>query len=666
MDELKKITTSQNRIDLLHASHIETLDDIITHYPYKFEEVTEIWPPIEDKCCVEAVIISPVKLFFKGRFSRMTFTVSIKQEDYIVTIFNRHFLKMHLKQGRIITVQGKVEGNRITASNIYLKTLNQLSGITPVYSLKEGLTSHAFSQYVKKVLAMNGPLDDGLPIEIRDAVDLMSKKEALYGIHFPMNHAQLQKSIKTLKYEEFLDFELALSYRKMQREQTVGHAKEFSLDDVNAFIHTLPFRLTKDQLQSAKEILMDLRAPTLMYRFLQGDVGSGKTIVSAIGLYANYLSGYQGALMAPTEVLALQHYHHMVKTFAHTDMHIALLTGALSVQEKKTIYERLEKGEIDLVIGTHALFQENVHYFKLGFVVTDEQHRFGVQQRKALKQKGDGVDFLVMSATPIPRTLAMSLYGDMDVSSIQTRPQGRKEIITKYYQGSSMKPFLKKLKDYLATGGQCYVICPLIEDNEELPLKSAMSIYKAMSSYFKNHYQVGLLHGSLKDDEKNNVMNDFKENKIQILVSTTVVEVGVDVPNANMMVIYNAERFGLSSIHQLRGRIGRSNQQGYCFLLSEAEDEKAIERLHYLEEHHDGFEISQYDLQSRGPGELLGDKQSGLPSFVMGDIFNDMNILEDTRRFAIKMIHDYYKYGEFETYIERIKKKIKKGNEYID
>lgn len=666
MDELKKITTSQNRIDLLHASHIETLDDIIKHYPYKYDEVTEIWPPIEDKCVIEAMIISPVKLFFKGKFSRMTFTVSIKQEDYTVTIFNRHFLKTHLKQGRIVTIQGKVEGNRITASNIYLKTLDQLSGITPIYSLKEGLTSHAFSQYVKKVLNMNRPLDDGLPIEIREAVDLMSKKEALYGIHFPMNHEQLQKAIKTLKYEEFLDFELALSYRKMQREQTVGHTKDFSLDEVNAFIHTLPFHLTKDQLQSAKDILMDLRAPTLMYRFLQGDVGSGKTIVSAIGLYANYLSGYQGALMAPTEVLAMQHYHHMIKTFAHTDMHIALLTGSLSIQEKKTIYDQLEKGEIDLVIGTHALFQENVHYYKLGFVVTDEQHRFGVQQRKALKQKGDGVDFLVMSATPIPRTLAMSLYGDMDVSSIQTRPQGRKEIITKYYKGSSMKPFLKELKTYLATGGQCYVICPLIDDNEELPLKSAISIYKAMSSYFKNHYQVGLLHGSLKDDEKNTVMNDFKENKIQILVSTTVVEVGVDVPNANMMVIYNAERFGLSSIHQLRGRIGRGNQQGYCFLLSEAEDEKAIERLHYLENHHDGFEISQYDLQSRGPGELLGDKQSGLPSFVMGDIFKDMNILEETRRFAIKMIHDYYKYGEYETYIERIKKKIKKGNEYID
>lgn len=666
MDELRKITTSQNRIALLHASSIYRLEDLLMHFPYKYEEVTEIWPPEEGKCCVEAAVISMPKIFFKGRFSRMSFLASIKGEEYSVTIFNRHFLKAHLKTGRVITIQGKVEGNRLTASNILLKTIDQLSGITPIYSLKEGLTSHAFSQYVKKVLDMNLPLEDGLPVEIRESVGLMSKREALYAVHRPMSHEELQKGIKTLKYEEFLDFELALSYRKMQREQEVGHAKDFSLKDVNAFIHTLPFHLTKDQLQSTKDILLDLRAPTIMYRFLQGDVGSGKTIVSAIGLYANYLSGYQGALMAPTEVLASQHYHQLMKTFSHTDMVIALLTGSLSPKEKNEIYKKLEQGEIDLVIGTHALFQDNVHYCRLGFVVTDEQHRFGVKQRMALKQKGDGVDFLVMSATPIPRTLAMSLYGDMDVSSIQTRPQGRKPIITQFYPGSSMKPFLKHLKDYLRTGGQCYVICPLIEDNEDLPLKSALSIYQAMSDYFKGHYQVGLLHGSLKDEEKNHVMESFKENQIQILVSTTVVEVGVDVPNANMMVIYNAERFGLSSIHQLRGRIGRGQEQGYCYLLSEATDEKTLDRMHYLEEHDDGFEISQYDLSTRGPGELLGDKQSGLPSFMMGDLIKDMNILEETRRFAIKMIHDYYKYREYADYIERIKKKIKKGNEYID
>ena len=667
MEELKKITTSQNRIDLLHASSIDTLEDIIYHYPYKYDEVTEIWPPVEDKCCVEGVIISSPKVFYKGRFSRMTFNVSIKGNDYIVTIFNRHFLRPHLTPNRIITLQGKVEGNRFTASNILLKNLDQLSGITPVYSLKDGLTSHAFSQYVKKVLGMNIPIEDSLPIEIRETVDLMSKKEALYAVHFPMNHEQLQKAIKTLKYEEFLNFELALSYRKMQREQEVGYAKDFSLDEVNAFIHTLPFKLTKDQKQSAKDILLDLHNPTIMYRFLQGDVGSGKTIVAAIGLYANYLSGYQGALMAPTEVLATQHYSKLKKTFEAYDMTIALLTGSLTLKEKKEIYEGLESGAIDLVIGTHALFQESVHYKKLGFVVTDEQHRFGVKQRKALKQKGEGVDFLVMSATPIPRTLAMSLYGDMDVSSIETRPEGRKPILTKYFEGSSMKPFLKQLKDYLAQGGQCYVICPLIEDNEDLPLKSALTIYEAMSSYFKGHYQTGLLHGSLKDEEKNAVMQDFKDNKIQILVSTTVVEVGVDVPNANMMVIYNAERFGLSSIHQLRGRIGRGNQQGYCFLLSEAQDEPAKERLHYLEEHDDGFEISQYDLKTRGPGELLGDKQSGLPAFMMGDIFKDMNILEETRRYAIKMIHDYYKYGEYENYIEMIPElQAETGNKKIN
>ena len=465
--------------------------------------------------------------------------------------------------------------------------------------------------------------------------------------------------------KEKYDEKFELLWRKLQKEKLVKHSLE-EIENSDLFKYSPYKELNDNQRKAVEDILAQIESGNVNRVVVNGMPGSGKTIVAAIGLYANYLSGYQGALMAPTEVLATQHYTKLKKTFEAYDMTIALLTGSLALKEKKEIYEGLESGTIDLVIGTHALFQESVHYKNLGFVVTDEQHRFGVKQRKALKQKGEGVDFLVMSATPIPRTLAMSLYGDMDVSSIETRPEGRKSILTKYFEGSSMKPFLKQLKSYLSQGGQCYVICPLIEDNEDLPLKSALTIYEAMSSYFKGHYQTGLLHGSLKDEEKNAVMQDFKDNKIQILVSTTVVEVGVDVPNANMMVIYNAERFGLSSIHQLRGRIGRGDQQGYCFLLSEAQDEPAKERLHYLEEHDDGFEISQYDLKTRGPGELLGDKQSGLPAFMMGDIFKDMNILEETRRYAIKMIHDYYKYGEYENYIEMIKKKIKKGNEYID
>ena len=403
-----------------------------------------------------------------------------------------------------------------------------------------------------------------------------------------------------------------------------------------------------------------------MYRFLQGDVGSGKTVVSSIALYANYLAGYQGALMAPTEVLAVQHYKTLSHYFRNTDIKLALLTGTLSLKEKENIYKCLENHEVDVIIGTHALFQEKVNYHKLGLVITDEQHRFGVEQRKALKDKGKNSDFMVMSATPIPRTLALTLFGDMDVSTIKTKPTGRLETRTVYYFGKSVKPFLKELKDYLASLGQVYVICPMIEENEDQSLKSAEQVYQAMSKYFNGQYQIGLLHGHLKDEEKNKVMDDFSSNRIQILVSTTVIEVGIDVKNANMMIIYDADRFGLSQIHQLRGRVGRGTIQGRCFLLSNSKKEETIERLRFLESHSDGFEISEYDLALRGPGEVLGDKQSGMPSFVLGDLVKDYKILETARNDAIKIIEDYYKYDEYKQYIEKIIENIKSGNEYID
>lgn len=340
--------------------------------------------------------------------------------------------------------------------------------------------------------------------------------------------------------------------------------------------------------------------------------------------------------------------------------------GALTPNKKEEIYQALAQGDIDIVVGTHALFQAKVRYKRLGLVITDEQHRFGVKQRKALKDKGKAVDFLVMSATPIPRTLALSLYGDMDVSTIHTMPSGRKPVITKYFQSASMKPFLKELKDYLKAGGQVYVICPAIEDNEDYQMTSAIKIAQGMAKYFEPHYHVGLLHGGLSDQDKNRVMDEFAANKIQILVSTTVIEVGIDVHNANFMVIYDAERFGMSQIHQLRGRVGRGSEQGYCYLLSKATNEEAIERLQFLESHNDGFEISRYDLETRGPGEVLGSRQSGLATFVIGDVFKDFDILEMARDDAIEMIESYYKYDEYQSYIQTIIENIKSANDYMD
>lgn len=669
MTDIKLLKTTSRRLEILASMNITTLEDLIYQYPYRYEVIEEKYPTDEDEhLIIEATVISPVKIFFKGKMSRMSFEVEDKYlQHFQVSIFNRHFLRQHLKLGTTITIIGKCVNHRITASDIKIKPLQDISGIYPVYSLKEGITQKSFRQYVKKALSLlNHEFDDFIPEKYRIQHHLIRKESALYCIHFPENKKDVQEALKYLKYEEFLKFQLTMQLMKQQRTQEMGIAKDFDVTQLQSLILSLPFALTKDQQTAIKEIVEDLKSPQMMYRFLQGDVGSGKTVVSSVALYANYLAGYQGALMAPTEILATQHYQTLSRFFENTDVRIELLTGSLSLKEKERVYQAIQSGEADIVVGTHALFQKKVVYHNLGFVITDEQHRFGVLQRKALKNKGQQVDFLIMSATPIPRTLAISMYGDMDVSTIKTMPQGRLPVKTQYIHSSSMKPILKHLKSYLAQGGQCYVICPLVEDSENLEAKSASQIAKAMQKYFQTQYNVGLLHGQMKEDEKEKVMNGFLNNTIQILVSTTVVEVGVDVKNANMMVIYNAERFGMSQLHQLRGRIGRGQEQAYCYLMSSSSSKEAIERLKYLEKSHDGFEISLYDLKLRGPGEVLGQRQSGLPTFLVADIMKDFPILSIARKDADEIIHDYIQNHEYQGIVCKIQEKLQVNNEYVD
>lgn len=669
MTDIKLLKTTSRRLEILASMNITTLEDLIYQYPYRYEVIEEKYPTDEDEhLIIEATVISPVKIFFKGKMSRMSFEVEDKYlQHFQVSIFNRHFLRQHLKLGTTITIIGKCINHRITASDIKIKSLQDISGIYPVYSLKEGITQKSFRQYVKKALSLlNHEFDDFIPEKYRIQHHLIRKESALYCIHFPENKKDVQEALKYLKYEEFLKFQLTMQLMKQQRTQEMGIAKDFDVTQLQSLILSFPFALTKDQQTAIKEIVEDLKSPQMMYRFLQGDVGSGKTVVSSVALYANYLAGYQGALMAPTEILATQHYQTLSRFFENTDVHIELLTGSLSLKEKERVYQAIQSGEADIVVGTHALFQKKVVYHNLGFVITDEQHRFGVMQRKALKNKGQQVDFLIMSATPIPRTLAISMYGDMDVSTIKTMPQGRLPVKTQYIHSSSMKPILKHLKSYLAQGGQCYVICPLVEDSENLEAKSASQIAKAMQKYFQTQYNVGLLHGQMKEDEKEKVMNGFLNNTIQILVSTTVVEVGVDVKNANMMVIYNAERFGMSQLHQLRGRIGRGQEQAYCYLMSSSSSKEAIERLKYLEKSHDGFEISLYDLKLRGPGEVLGQRQSGLPTFLVADIMKDFPILSIARKDADEIIHDYIQNHEYQGIVCKIQEKLQVNNEYVD
>lgn len=669
MTDIKLLKTTEKRYQILEQMNINSLEDIITHYPYRYDVIEETYPTIEDdRIIIEAKLISPAKVFFRGRMSRMSFDVEDTHlQQYQVTIFNRHFLRQYLKLSTVMTIIGKCNGNKITATDIKLKPLSELKGIHPIYSVKEGLTQKSFQQYIKKSLTLlKDQLESYVPEEFIIKHQLIHKDTALYNIHFPQTQEDIKQSLKYLKYEEFLKFQLTMQFIKRQREQEVGVSKTFHIETFQSFILSLPYQLTTDQQIAVKEIVSDLQSSKMMYRFLQGDVGSGKTVVSAIALYANYLAGYQGALMVPTEILARQHYSTLLNFFKDTHVRIALLTGSLSVKEKDSLYQAIIEGKIDIIIGTHALFQKKVEYKNLGFVITDEQHRFGVQQRKALKNKGNQVDFLIMSATPIPRTLAISMYGDMDVSTIKTMPTGRKPVMTKYIKSSSMKPILKDLKDYLAEGGQCYVICPLVEDSEAIDAKSASQIAEAMQRYFKDTYHVGLLHGQMKDEEKDSVMQAFQKNVIQILVSTTVVEVGVDVKNANMMVIYNAERFGMSQLHQLRGRVGRGDQQAYCYLMSSMSSKEAVERLKYMEKSHDGFEISMYDLQIRGPGEVLGQKQSGLPTFLLADVLKDFNILTIARDDACYIIEKYEQKKEYLHLIHQIKENLKENNEYVD
>ncbi len=663
--ELKTIKITEKRQKQLNQIGIHCVEDLLMILPQKYQIIEETLPTIDNpKIIVEGTLVSDPRVYFKGRLSRMTFSFECSLGIYNVTIFNRHFLRQHLHIGKTVCLFGKLDSHGIVASDIKMNNLNDIKGITPVYQTQGELTQKTIVGLIHKAYQAIDELNIiDLPEDVKSEYELCSMKEALRCIHFPKNSQDTIIGMKTLKYDELLRFHLSMRILKDQKQKEFGIKKEFDRLKIQEFILSLPYELTEDQRNSSLDIMNDLESDQAMHRFLQGDVGSGKTMVAAIGLYANTLAGYQGALMSPTEILATQHFHTLKKLFKD-QLRIELLVGSLTTKEKMAIYERLAHHEIDIIVGTHALFQDKVMYDKLGLVVTDEQHRFGVKQRQALKEKGQFVDFLVMSATPIPRTLALSMYGDMDVSTIMTMPKGRQVVESSYITGSSMKPFLPQLESYLDEGGQCFVVCPLVEESENVNAKNASFIAGAMQRYFKERHRVGLLHGQMKDDEKDAVMNEFIENNIQILVSTTVIEVGVDVPNANMMIIYNSERFGLSQLHQLRGRVGRGHQKAYCYFLSESPDAK--DKLSFIASCHNGFDISLYDLKMRGPGEFFGAKQSGVPIFQIADLFEDYDILQKTKEDATRLYEMYENYHYNEKYVNNICDKLKVNNEYVD
>ncbi len=647
--------TEKNK-EVLKRMGIGKLTDILSYYPYRYEEIKCLpfkeWN-VGDKIIIRATVVDKPKInYYRGKQSVLYINV-LNEDDYFrITIFNRHWL-MKLKVNDKITIIGTYEGNnKILASNINSLPIEIQIGIKPYYSLKEGIREKTFLNIVDETIKKYADkATDFIPDYIKEENNYLSKKIALKQIHQPDNQKLLLQAINTLKYEEFLKFNLVMAKRKNDIFiEDNNFKKEFDFSKINEFIEKLPFKLTDDQNMAVQEILEDLQSSKQMARLLQGDVGCGKTIVAFIIMYATVLAKKQAALMAPTEILAKQHYENMVKVFSNYNIEIGILYSSLSTEEKSETLEKIKNNQIKLVVGTHSLFQEAVEFSDLGLIVTDEQQRFGVKQRQSFLLKGEYVDMLLMSATPIPRTLATTLYGDLDVTTIKQTPYANKKIHTTLIKQNSFTSKIKEIENLLDQKNQMYVVCPAIEKGSD-NVRNVNDIYLNLKKHYHGRYTVGLLHGQLDNQQKEFVENQFSNHEIDILVCTTVIEVGVDVKNANIMVIYDANRFGLSQLHQLRGRIGRGKNEGYCYLLTSSKEKEVLDKLNVIVNNTDGFIISHYDLQLRGPGDILGYRQSGLPAFILGNIIKDSKLLQDSYLEAKNIIKELDKYPWIKEYL---------------
>ncbi len=631
-------------LTLLKKLGIETVNDLVTHYPFRYEllqrtplnEVGE-----EDKVIIDGKVESiPILLRFKANLTKLNFRLVTQSGVVGVSIFNRAFLKSSLTIGENVIVIGKFDKkkNVITASELKFGSLGDSAKVEAIYHLTSGLTNKQMSTYINTAIMMNKEaIIDNIPTPYQEKYKFSNKRTALNIAHNPPNLEKLKEASIRLKYEELFEFMFKINYLKEEKKKKEnGIHRDVKREQLEEFIQTLPFELTSDQIKATDEILKDMNAKSKMNRLIQGDVGSGKTIVSILAIYINYLSGHQSALMAPTEILAIQHYNNIKELLTQTGIQVELLTGSTKKSDKELIYHELENGTLDLVIGTHALIQEDVKYKNLGLVITDEQHRFGVNQRANLKNKGVSPDVLYMSATPIPRTYALTIYGDMDVSIIKEMPKGRLPVKTTVKKEEEMKEILESMHEELKNHHQIYVIAPLIEETENSDLTNVLELKDKMNLAFGSKYKIDIVHGKMATGAKELIMNEFKQGSINILISTTVVEVGVDVANASMIVIFNAERFGLSTLHQLRGRVGRSQIQSYCILISNSD----AKRLEVMEKTNDGFEISEEDFKLRGHGDLFGTKQSGDMTFKMADLRQDYKILMQAKKDSLDYLLD--------------------------
>lgn len=638
--------------ELLGKLQIFTIEDLVNHYPFRYEiirrsDLNELKDG--DKITVDGVIEGqPTIIYLSPKLKKIIFRINTGTNILNVTIYNKVYLIDSLKTTKIVTIIGKYDKlkNTVVVSDIRLEKLPPVPKIESVYYTTNGLSRKSISKYILSIMMSGYHPKERIPNYIKEKYSLLSKREALYEIHNPTDVIFLRKARQRLKYEELFMYLLKINYLKNKIDyEDKAIERSIDFEKVEKFILDLPYELTLDQRLSVEAILEDLSDKKRMNRLLQGDVGSGKTIVALIATYANYLSNYQTALMVPTEILAVQHYNEALKLFSKTKMRIALLTSNTAKKDKQSIIEDLKNGTIDLIIGTQSLIQENIAFSNLGLIITDEQHRFGVNQRKKFKNKGISPDILSMSATPIPRTYALTIYGDMDVSSIKTKPVGRKEVITYFKREKEILSVLEMMKQELDKKHQIYVIAPMI-DNENSNAENITDLEEKMNKAFGKIAKIASIHGKLDAKEKNKIMEDYEKGNIDILISTTVIEVGVNVPNASMIVIFDANLFGLSTIHQLRGRVGRSSIQSYCILIAK----EYQERLKMLETCSDGFKISEYDFANRGEGDLFGVRQSGDTGLILANVRKDFQMLlkarEDVLEFLPKYYHNKLEYPE--------------------
>ncbi|CAI2595523.1 ATP-dependent DNA helicase RecG [Apilactobacillus kunkeei] len=631
------------KVEALDELGIDTIYDLLTYYPFRYDDFqVKDLSQIEDqeKVTIKGKIAAdPVVAHFGRKRNLLNIRLLVDNDVVKVTFFNQPWLKKQLPVGKEVLIYGRFDKAKASLSGI--KILSSVDGneMNPIYPANKHIRQKTISDLVKLAFdEYKDVIDDVIPEDIIAKYKLESQKQVIQDMHFPNDTKDAYLARRTAKFNEFFLFQMRLQALKSEEQKDAGLAIKFNQADMDAFINQLPFSLTNAQQRVVNEIQNDLSSTRQMNRLLQGDVGSGKTIVAALAILACIDGGYQAALMAPTEILAEQHANKLATLFKDTKVNVALLTGDTKPAARKELLPRIKSGEINLVIGTHALIQDSVEYKNLGLAIIDEQHRFGVNQRAKLRQKNDGTNVLAMTATPIPRTLAITSYGEMDVSIIDELPNGRQPVKTAWIKEGQFKNSVGFIKERLNAGEQIYVVTPLVEESEAVDMKNAINIYENFKNMFEPEFKVGLLHGRMKDENKNLVMTEFKNNEFQILVSTTVIEVGVDVSNATMMIVFNADHFGLAQLHQLRGRVGRGSSQSYCLLVSDPKTETGVKRMNVMVESNDGFVISQKDLELRGPGDIMGKAQSGLPDFKVGDPVADLTMLSVAQQEAIQIV----------------------------